>query len=70
MIKKKIGTIEKITFKISAETKKKFEDLDKKIVEMGYEVDHEMIMSVILSGMEKIINKIENDDSFQKKKNA
>lgn len=70
MIKKKIGTIKKITFKISAETEKKFEDLDKKIVEMGYEVDHEMIMSVILSGMEKIINKIENDDSFQKKKNA
>jgi hypothetical protein len=69
MIKKKIGNIEKITFKISAETKKKFDELDKKIVEMGYEVDHEMIMSVILSGMEKIINKIESNNSFQKKKN-
>ncbi|MHB1755978.1 MAG: hypothetical protein ACYCT9_00470 [Leptospirillum sp.] len=69
MIKKKIRNIEKITFNISAETKQKFEVLDKKIVALGYEVDPEIVMSVILSGMEKIVTKIENDDSLQKKKN-
>ena len=65
MIKKKIGSFEKITFKVSSETKKKFDDLNKKIVDAGYEADPEIIMSVILTGLEKIIFKIQHDENFQ-----